>query len=344
MSTTKKQDDKTDGGTAHTKKNPECSLEFSEVPHERLLDVLDAVAWLTCPDLEQVSQFADLESKTAAMVAENARILGLLDVTDDGLYTLVPPYPFGGTIPQKRTVVREWMLRMPLLVNVRQFLAQNEPIEAALRKAAAVQRIENFDPEKLAPLLSWAKNLHALEPDLGLEDLYEDAAASKKERNNDHPKKRVVFLSRCSKDDAVIRQLATDLGTEGVSVWLHDQRVRPLESAAERMAQGLVVSDYLLLGMSRYSVEAPWIKKELNELFFDEIARREIRIVPLKLDDCLIPKLLIDMGFVDFSISYKDGLRELMTLLENDLSPIPLEPQEIVSGSIVAPLKPESAV
>ncbi len=312
-----------------------CSLRFAAVGIDDLLSVLGAAAWLNCPDLKQISQFTGLDSKKTRQLLKNGMVLELLDSFDGELYSLVPPYPFKGSIAQKRAVVRESLVRMPLLVNVRQFLCMEETLEAALRKAAAVQRIEHFDPEQLAPLLKWAKELKALEPDLVLEDLYEEAAAAKRERHKKHPKKRVVFLSHNSKDNPIIRQIATDLTTEGISVWLHEQRSRVVESIPGHLTQGLVESDYFLIGVSQDAVESPWVKTEVNQVFLDELAKRGTRILPLMLKDCTPPKTIGKTALIDLFTSYNAGLQELLHAIKAELEPVGDLPSQPPTGSVL---------
>ena len=318
-------------------KTTECSLRFEAADIGDLLSVLSAVAWLNCPDLKQISQFTKLDPKTTRQLLKNGIVLGLLDSFDGELYSLVPPYPFKGSIAQQRAVVRESLVRMPLLTNVRQFLCMEETLDAALRKAATVQRIEHFDPEQLAPLLKWAKNLKALEPKLVLENLYEEAAKTKAERNRKHPNKRVVFLSHNSKDNPMIRRLATDLTTAGVSVWLHEQRVCAATSVAEKLAQGLVESDWFLIGLSQDALESAWAKTELNQVLLDEVAKRGTRLLLLRLTDCKLPKLIVKHAFIDLFTSYETGLQALIKAIKAELGPVADVPIQPVTGGVLPP-------
>ena len=314
-----------------------CSLRFEAADIDDLLSVLGAVAWLNCPDSKQISQFTGLESKTTRQLLKNGIVLGLLTSFDGELYSLAPPYPFKGSIAQQRAVVRESLVRMPLLTNVRQFLSMEETPDAALRKAATVQRIEHFDPKQLAPLLKWARNLKALEPGIVLEDLYEEAAKAKAERNKNHPRKRVVFLSHNSKDNPMIRQLATDLTTAGVSVWLHEQRVCAATSIAEKLAQGLVESDWFLIGLSQDAVESAWVKTELNQVLLDEVTRRGTRLLSLRLTGCKVPELIAKHAFIDLSLSYETGLQALLNVVKTDLGPVAdVAIQPVVGGVLPA--------
>jgi hypothetical protein len=314
-----------------------CSLRFEVVNIDDFLSVLGAVAWLNCPDLKQVSQFTEIDSKTTRRLLKNGMVLGLLDSFNGELYSLVSPYPFKGSVAQQRAVVRESLVRMPLLTNVRQFLSMEETLDAALRKAATVQRIEHFDPEQLAPLLKWAKDLKALEPGMVLEDLYEEAAEAKRERNKKHPQKRFVFLSHNSKDNPMIRQITTDLTNAGVAVWLHEQRVSAVESLPEKLAPGLVGADFFLVGLSQDAVESAWVKTELNQVLLDEVARRGTRILPLKLTDCKVPELIFKKEFIDFSASYKNGLQELIHAIKAELGLVVDGVFEPVAGGILPP-------
>ena len=314
-----------------------CSLRFEAADIDDLLSVVGAVAWLNCPDSKQISQFTGLESKTTRQLLKNGIVLGLLTSFDGELYSLAPPYPFKGSIAQQRAVVRESLVRMPLLTNVRQFLSMEETPDAALRKAATVQRIEHFDPKQLAPLLKWARNLKALEPGIVLEDLYEEAAKAKAERNKNHPRKRVVFLSHNSKDNPMIRQLATDLTTAGVSVWLHEQRVCAATSIAEKLAQGLVESDWFLIGLSQDAVESAWVKTELNQVLLDEVTRRGTRLLSLRLTGCKVPELIAKHAFIDLSLSYETGLQALLNVVKTDLGPVAdVAIQPVVGGVLPA--------
>lgn len=50
-----------------------------------------------------------------------------------------------------------------------------------------------------------------------------------------------------------------------------------------------------------------------------EVERRKVHILPLKLDDAPVPKIISDKKYADFSKSYKAGLDSLLHSLEADL-------------------------
>jgi TIR domain len=309
--------------TKKTSKSPvkfECSLRFESVRLDSLFDVLDAIAWLTMPDVKQISQFADIDPRTAGKLLKNGVQTGLIDAFDSSTYSLRLPYPFKGTTSQKRDVVREALIRMPLLQGVRQFLALRESLDNALRKAATVQRIENYDSKSLAPLMQWAQELKALEPGVVVEDLLKDAQASKELRHKKHGSQRVAFLSHSSQDKTIIRQIASDLTAEGVEVWLDEQRIHVGDSIPEKIAQGLAQSDFFLIALSEHSVDSEWVKRELNNALVQEISKRKIAILPLKLSACEIPMLIAEKKYADFSRSYREGIDGLIASIKAKLN------------------------
>lgn len=303
--------------TSSRKMTPSSAVthRFEPAKLDSLFIVLDAIAWLDAPTNSQVAQFAGIDPRTAGKLLKNAMQIGLVEPVGSG-YVLLLPYPYKGSPEQKQAVVKEALVRLPLLTGVRQFLRLGDMTDVALRKAATVAGISPFVPTDLHPLIEWAKSLGALQPSLIAEDLV-DAAESKKERRHQLSKdQRVAFLSHSSADKAFIRQLAADLTANGIGVWLDEQRIRVGDSIPEKIAQGLAESDFFLIGMSQKSKDSAWVQKELNNALMSEVERRKVHILPLKLDDTPMPPIISDKKYADFSKSYKAGLDDLLNVLK----------------------------
>lgn len=291
---------------------------FEPAKLDSLFVVLDAIAWLDTPGTAQVAQFAGIDPRTAGKLLKNACQIGLVDAVGS-CYALVLPYPYRGSKDQKEAVVKEALVRLPLLTGVRQFLRLGDKIDVALRKAATIAGISPFAPADLHPLLEWAQTLGALRPDLLAEDLVDAASEEKEQRHQQQKDRRIAFLSHSSLDKPFIRQLAADLTANGVDVWLDEQRIRVGDSIPEKLAQGLAGSDFFLIAMSGHSVESAWVQKELNNALMTEVQRRKVHILPLKLDDTKMPPIIGDKKYADFSKSYKAGLDELLTALKGSV-------------------------
>jgi hypothetical protein len=119
------------------------SQRFEPAKLDSLFVALDAIAWLDAPSSGQVAQFAGIDPRTAGKLLKNAVQIGLVDIVGTG-YVLVLPYPYKGSPDQKQAVVKEALVRLPLLTSVRQFLRLGDTMEAAVRKAATIAGISPF--------------------------------------------------------------------------------------------------------------------------------------------------------------------------------------------------------
>jgi hypothetical protein len=295
-----------------------CTLSFQPASIDSLFPVLDALAWLDLPDVKQIAQFAGIDPRTAGKLIKNCLTVGMVQTATDSCYALSLPYPYKGSHEQKQAVVREALVKMPLMTHLRQFMSLGDPMDAALRKAATLVGVEHYDAKAFAPLMKWAAQLNVLEPKLIAEDLVDQAVQAKVNRHEQKGDEIVAFLSHSSKDKPFVRQLAADLAREGITVWLDEQMIRVGDSITDKISQGLAESDYFLIALSENSVQSEWVKRELNQALVTEIEERKVRILPLKLSECEVPPLIKDKKYADFSSHYRTGVTQLLTAMRGD--------------------------
>ena len=181
----------------------------------------------------------------------------------------------------------------------------------ALRKAATVRNIVPFDQGSFAPLLDWARRLEALQQ-LHVEDVIDQAVAAKEARHQSNSTSKISFLSHSTVYKPFVRQLASDLKSMGVQVWLDEQNIKVGDSIPEKISQGLAESDYFLFVSSKDSVASEWVKKELNSALVTEVEKRAVHVLPIRLDDSKMPNAIADKKYANFSTSYKAGFAELL--------------------------------
>lgn len=290
---------------------------FESVKVESIFEVLDAVAWLDIPTSKNIAQFAGVDPRTAGKILKNARLIGLVATVDEHSYVLTCAYPYKGTKDQKQAVIKEALLKLPLVVTLRQFMTLGNSLEIATRKASTVTSDATYDPSAVAPLIRIASTFGALDLAVRMEALVQDAVDAKLARHSTDADKRVAFISHSSKDKPFVRQLASDLVKNGVQVWLDEQRIRVGDSIPEKVAQGLAESDFFLLVSSEHSANSEWVKKELNNALVGEIERRRVTVLPLKLDGTALPSSIADKRYADFSGSYANGLDDLIASMNS---------------------------
>ncbi|WAC11764.1 toll/interleukin-1 receptor domain-containing protein [Dyadobacter pollutisoli] len=121
-----------------------------------------------------------------------------------------------------------------------------------------------------------------------------------------------VFISYSSKDHEFADRLALALVAKRIKVWLDKWEMQPGDSLLDKIQNGLTDSSYLLVVLSKNSVESEWCKKELNSGLMREIEERKVHIIPIIIDDCKVPVFLREKVYADFRKEFKDGFDELI--------------------------------
>jgi hypothetical protein len=293
----------------------DCSLRFEPVGIESMIRVLDAISWIDNSTQKTIAQFTAIDPRTVGKVLKNGLTLGIIESFGDG-FSLRLPYPPQGARAEKEAVLKEALFKMPMVVYLRQFLALGDSHSIAARKAATMVGVENYDESALAPLLKWAKELRALDPEKKIEDLVSEAVITKQLRHKDESQKIVAFLSHSSKDKPFIRQLSSDLVKEGIDVWLDERKILVGDSITEKIGQGLAQSDYFVIALSETSIGSAWVQKELSGALIREVEKRQVTVLPILISECQIPDMLKDKKYADFTESYREGLGQLLTRLK----------------------------
>ncbi len=129
-------------------------------------------------------------------------------------------------------------------------------------------------------------------------------------------KNKKVFLSHSSADKSIVISVALDLQQRGISTWLDAFDILPGESIMTKINSGIEECSFALLFLSKNSVESNWVTKEWETMLWDEINLGKVKIIPIKLEECEIPKILQSKKYIDFSKSYSDGLFQIIQTIK----------------------------
>jgi hypothetical protein len=125
-----------------------------------------------------------------------------------------------------------------------------------------------------------------------------------------------VFLSHSSRDKTFVRILATDLIENGHDAWLDEWEIVAGESIPKKISQGLDECDYVILILSQHSVDSSWVEKEWESVYWDEVNEGKIKVIPILIDNCLVPRLLKTKKYIQFMSDYKSGMDDLLYALK----------------------------
>jgi hypothetical protein len=109
-----------------------------------------------------------------------------------------------------------------------------------------------------------------------------------------------VFLSHSAKDKAVVRPLAERLRQDGLKVWFDEWVLKPGDSIPAKIEEGLEHSRVLVLCMSANAFGSDWAQLEAGTFRFRDPLNRELRFIPLRLDDAPIKGSLAQFLYINW--------------------------------------------
>jgi hypothetical protein len=130
-----------------------------------------------------------------------------------------------------------------------------------------------------------------------------------------------IFISHSSKDKEFVRELCRDLTEIGHHPWLDEWEIKVGECISTKIQQGLEGSDYLILVLSKSSVESGWVEREWKDKYWEEVEKGTVFILPVVVQDCDIPRLLKTKYYADFRSSYAVGFSRLVASIDPVIKP-----------------------
>jgi hypothetical protein len=105
-----------------------------------------------------------------------------------------------------------------------------------------------------------------------------------------HPK---VFVSHASEDkERFVLKFATKLRECGIDAWVDRWEMLPGDSLVDKIfEEGIKNAQALIIVLSRFSVQKPWIREEMNAGMVRKI-NGKCKIIPVVIDDCEVPEAL----------------------------------------------------
>jgi len=124
--------------------------------------------------------------------------------------------------------------------------------------------------------------------------------------------KRKIFISYASSDRAFAKSLAIDLKEVGLNPWLDEWEILVGDSIVQKVSSGLENTRFLVLVLSKHSIQSKWVENEWQAKYWDEIKEKKVFILPVLLEDCETPTLLKQKKYADFTENYNEGLDSLI--------------------------------
>jgi flagellar biosynthesis GTPase FlhF len=140
-----------------------------------------------------------------------------------------------------------------------------------------------------------------------------------------------VFLCHASQDKPTVWKLHRYLTQHGIKPWLDREDLLPGEDWEVEIPKAIFASDVILVCLSKNSINKEgYVQKEITFALDKAIEKPEgtIFIIPVKLEECEIPKRLTRYQCVD--LSRPDGRRRLLMGLNKRVNDLGDEVQQII--------------
>ena len=113
-----------------------------------------------------------------------------------------------------------------------------------------------------------------------------------------------AFLCHASQDKPIVRELYQRLNTEGwIDPWLDKEKLLPGQDWELEIEKSVEVADVVIICLSKVSVgKEGYYQKEIKKILdaAEEKPEGTIFIIPLRLDDCIVPRRLAKWQYEDY--------------------------------------------
>ncbi|WP_298151400.1 toll/interleukin-1 receptor domain-containing protein [Flavobacterium sp.] len=129
----------------------------------------------------------------------------------------------------------------------------------------------------------------------------------------------MIFLSHNYLDKAIVEPIAINLsrvfGME--NVFYDSWSMQPGEGIIDRMNQGLEECKYFFFFVSKNSLASNMVKLEWQNALY-KATQNKVKLIPVKLDDCLMPAILIQTLYIDiYGKGLEYGLSQIIDVINN---------------------------
>ena len=129
----------------------------------------------------------------------------------------------------------------------------------------------------------------------------------------------MIFLSLNYKDKSIVEPIAVTLSKVfGInSVFYDSWSMQPGEGIIDKMNEGLEKCEYFFFFVSKNSLASNMVKLEWQNALY-KATQNKVKLIPVKLDDCLMPAILLQTLYIDIYGKGLDyGLRQIVDVVNN---------------------------
>ena len=111
----------------------------------------------------------------------------------------------------------------------------------------------------------------------------------------------MIFISYSHKDKSIISPIAESFrkafGDE--KIFFDQWSIQPGDSIIEKMNNGLAACKVFFFFISKNSLSSKMVSLEWQNALMKSVKTKEIKFIPVKIDDCLMPMILMQNLYIN---------------------------------------------
>ncbi len=128
----------------------------------------------------------------------------------------------------------------------------------------------------------------------------------------------LIFISHTKADKQLVEPIALKLATVygKESIFYDSWAVQPGDGIIDKMNEGLTKCKFFFFFVSKNSIQSKMVKLEWQNAII-RATNGEVKLIPVKLDDCLMPSILLQNMYINFhNYGPETAIRQMIDVIE----------------------------
>jgi len=121
-----------------------------------------------------------------------------------------------------------------------------------------------------------------------------------------------VFISYNSKDEEFVDKLGKELMLHRVPIWRDKWQMRLGDSITNSVQDAMENASFVCLVLSENALNSRWVKREITASLVRELEEKNLKVLPILIDDCQLPLFLRDKLYADFRKDFDSGVKMIL--------------------------------
>ena len=125
-----------------------------------------------------------------------------------------------------------------------------------------------------------------------------------------------IFLKCSRHDQTVAKRIVDRLDKRSIKIWLDTYESSLGDSVIQSIKQSISANDYVIFLLSWNSVNSSWMRHALANTPLSDLSKRNITLLPVRIDDCRVPPSLSNYQSLDLHGDFEKGLTLLAKAID----------------------------